>query len=157
MNAKATRMLFAAVALSALAWVLASSAQARIPEGNGTQPPAGTVVKQQRARTVTVDHEICVALDRAIRLAIPQCSHGADAKVTRTHTGAAPAGPTSEEPDRRCYGQLVSGINTTWPWAHFDKEAFPPPPGAIALWVQLFGPDIGVNTVRELQLRFCGE
>ena len=37
MNAKATRMLFAAVALSALAAMLASSAQARIPEGNGTQ------------------------------------------------------------------------------------------------------------------------
>ena len=37
MNAKPT--LFVAVALSALAAVLASSAQARIPEGNGTQAP----------------------------------------------------------------------------------------------------------------------
>jgi hypothetical protein len=157
MNAKATRMLFAAVALSALAAVLASSAQARIPEGNGTQPPARTFVEKQQARAFTFDQEICVALDRAIRLAIPQCSHDGDAKVTRADTGAAPAEPASAEPDKRCYGQLVSGINTTWPWAHFDKEAFPPPPGAIALWVQLFGPDIGVNSVRELQLRFCGE
>jgi|SwirhirootsSR2_FD_contig_51_2192941_length_518_multi_3_in_0_out_0_1 hypothetical protein len=157
MNAKATRMLFAAVALSALAAVLASSAQARIPEGNGTQPPARTDVKKQLARTFTFDHEICVALDRAIRLAIPQCSHGRDAKVTRTDTGAAPAGPASAEPDKQCYGELVSGINRTWPWAHFDKDAFPPPPGAIALWVHLFGPDIGVNSVRGLQLRFCGE
>jgi hypothetical protein len=154
MNAKATRMLFAAVALSALAAVLASSAHARIPEGNGTQPPARTVVKQ--AKTFTVDHETCMALDRAIRLAIPQCSHGAP-RVTHTDTGVAPAGPAAAEPDKRCYGQLVSGINTTWPWAHFDKEAFPPPPGVIASWVQLFGPDIGVNSVRELQLRFCGE
>jgi len=157
MNEKATRMLFAAVALSALAAVLVSSAQARIPEGNGTQPPARTVVKVTQARTFTVDHEICMALDRAIRLAIPQCSHRGDAKVIRTDSGAAPAGPASAEPVKRCYGQLVSGINTTWPWAHFDQEAFPPPPGAIALWVQLFGPDIGVNSVRELQLRFCGE
>ena len=157
MNAKATRMLFAAVALSALAAVLASSAQARIPEGNGTQPPVRTVVEKQLTRTFTFDHEICVALDRAIRLAIPQCSHARDAKVTRTDTGSTPTGPASAEPDKRCYGELVSGINTTWPWAHFDKDAFPPPPGAIALWVQLFGPDIGVNSVRELQLRFCGE
>ena len=49
MNAKPTRMLFAAVALSALASVLASSAQARIPEGNGTQPPSSTVVNEQQA------------------------------------------------------------------------------------------------------------
>ena len=77
MNAKATRMLFAAVWLSALAAVLASSVDARIPEGNGRQPPARTVVKQQQARKFTIDHEICVALDRAIRLAIPQCSHSA--------------------------------------------------------------------------------
>lgn len=77
--------------------------------------------------------------------------------MTRADRGAAPAGPASTEPDERCYGQLVSRINATWPWAHFDKDAFPPPPGAIALWAQLFGPDIGVNSVRELQLRFCGE
>ena len=42
MKAKPTPMLFVAVALSALAAVLASSAQARIPEGNGTQPPSRT-------------------------------------------------------------------------------------------------------------------
>ena len=152
MNAKATRMLFAAVALSALAALVASSAQARIPEGNGTKPPAGTVVKEQRGGTLAVTDEICVALDRAIRVAIPQCSHASAVKVARADTGAG----ASAEPDKRCYGQLVSGINTTWPWAHFDKEAFPPPPGAVALWVQLFGADIGVNSVRELQLYFCG-
>ena len=51
MNAKPTRKLFAAVALSALASVLASSAQARIPEGNGTQPPARTVVRRTAGLT----------------------------------------------------------------------------------------------------------
>lgn len=49
MNTKPTRMLFAAVALSALAAVLSGSAQARIPEGNGTRPPSRTVVDEQQA------------------------------------------------------------------------------------------------------------
>jgi hypothetical protein len=53
MNAKPTLMLFGAVALSALAAVLASSAQARITEGNGTQPPSNTVVNQKQAPQVT--------------------------------------------------------------------------------------------------------
>ena len=134
MNGKPTRMLFAAVALSAFAAVLASSAQARIPEGNGTQPPSRTVVKEQqtaqgsgaffvdpqiysalasatvayqqqtrqasvafvdpeiyaamtssavveqrlarhRSGTFFTDGGICTALDRAIRVAIPGCSH----------------------------------------------------------------------------------
>jgi hypothetical protein len=149
-------MLFAAIALSALAAVLASSAHARIPEGNGTKPPSKTVVNEQQAaqgsRTFTVDHEICAALARAIK-----CSHAGAAELIRTGTGGALAGPASAEPDNRCYDQIVSGINTTWPWAHFDKEAFPPPPGAIALWVQLFGPDIGADSVRGLQLAFCVE
>ena len=49
MNAKPTPILFVAVALSALAAVLAGSAQARIPEGNGTQPPSKTVVIKQQS------------------------------------------------------------------------------------------------------------
>ena len=49
MNAKPTPILFVAVALSALAAVLAGSAQARIPEGNGTQPPSKTVVNKQQS------------------------------------------------------------------------------------------------------------
>ena len=69
MKAKPTRMLFTAVALSALAAVLASSAQARIPEGNGTQPPSRTVVNEQQALqgsgTFYVDPEIYSALASA--------------------------------------------------------------------------------------------
>ena len=53
MNAKPTRTLFVAVAISALAALLASSAQARIPEGNGTRPPSRTVVDEQQAVTAT--------------------------------------------------------------------------------------------------------
>ena len=54
-----------------------------------------------------------------------------------------------------CAGQIVAGIAKTWPWAHDDKIAFPPPPGAIALWIQTFGPALGISSVRDLQLRFC--
>ena len=49
MNAKPTPILFVAVALSALAAVLAGSAQARTPEGNGTKPPSKTVVNKQQS------------------------------------------------------------------------------------------------------------
>ena len=70
---------------------------------------------------------------------------------------AALAGPASAGPDNRCYGEIVSGITTTWPWAHENRVAFPPPPGSLALWLQIFGPDLGVSTVRELQLLFCSE
>jgi len=49
MNAKPSPILFVAVALSALAAALAGSAQARIPEGNGTQPPSKTVVNKQQS------------------------------------------------------------------------------------------------------------
>ena len=66
MNAKPTRMLFAAVSLSALAAVLAGAAQARIPEGNGTRPPSSTVVDEQQAPEGSgmfyVDPEIYTAL-----------------------------------------------------------------------------------------------
>jgi hypothetical protein len=60
------------------------------------------------------------------------------------------------DPSNQCYGAIVSGIAATWPWAHEGQTAFPPPPGAIALWVELFGPGIGISSVRELQLLFCG-
>jgi len=56
----------------------------------------------------------------------------------------------------QCYGAIASGIASTWPWAHDDKIAFPPPPGSLHLWIETFGPLIGISTVRELQLLFCG-
>jgi len=55
----------------------------------------------------------------------------------------------------QCYGRIVAGISSTWPWAHEDHVAFQPPPGAIALWLQTFGPGLGIDSVRELQLLFC--
>jgi len=83
-----------------------------------------------------------------------------------------PAGPTAAEdsgstlalaaqaqqtgPSNRCYGQIVAGIAATWPWAHNNPQSFPPPPGALALWVRLIGPNVGISSVRELQTLFCG-
>lgn len=58
-------------------------------------------------------------------------------------------------PSNVCYGQIVAGIASTWPWAHDGQSDFPPSPGAIALWVKEFGPDVGVSSVRELQVLFC--
>jgi len=65
------------------------------------------------------------------------------------------AKPAAADPSRACYGQIVAGIASTWPWAHDDKVAFPPPPGALALWIQEFGPGLGISSVRDLQLLFC--
>jgi hypothetical protein len=64
---------------------------------------------------------------------------------------SVPTPPTSQ-----CYGQITSGIASTWPWAHDDQSAFPPPPGSIARWLEEFGPVLGISTVHELQLLFCG-
>jgi hypothetical protein len=67
------------------------------------------------------------------------------------------AKPAAADPSNRCNGQIVAGIAATWPWAHDHKAGFPPSPGAIALWIRDFGPDVGVSSVRELQLLFCSE
>ena len=58
-------------------------------------------------------------------------------------------------PNNRCYGEITAGIAATWPWAHEGQTAFPPPPGSLKLWIELFGPEVGVSSVRDLQLLFC--
>ena len=58
-------------------------------------------------------------------------------------------------PSNRCYGEIAAGIASTWPWAHAGHTDFPPPPGALNLWIELFGPAVGVSSVRDLQLMFC--
>ena len=68
---------------------------------------------------------------------------------------SAAVGQQRTGPNNRCYGEIVSGIASTWPWAHLDKVAFAPPPGALALWVREFGPSAGISSVRELQVLFC--
>lgn len=73
--------------------------------------------------------------------------------------------PTAPEPNltvtpsmdvsASCAGRIVAGIASTWPWAHEDGAVFPPPPGSIALWIQVFGPSVGVSNVHDLQVLFC--
>ena len=60
--------------------------------------------------------------------------------------------PQAQEtgPDNVCRGQIISGIASTWPWAR-NHASFPPPPGSLALFVELTG-----LTVQELQALFCG-
>jgi hypothetical protein len=58
-------------------------------------------------------------------------------------------------PSNQCYGEIISGIARTWPWAHENKAGFQPPPGALRLWIETFGPGLGISSVRELQLLFC--
>jgi hypothetical protein len=65
------------------------------------------------------------------------------------------AKPAAADPSSQCNGQIIAGIAATWPWAHDDKVAFPPPPGALALWIQEFGPGLGISSVRDLQVLFC--
>ena len=128
MNAKAIRTLFAVIALSALAAVLTSSAHARIPEGNGTQPPfktggngqqapqgngtffvdpafygamtLPTVVEERLARHVSraIDADTCAALDTAIRAAIRECSHAVPRAAKQLRTGTGQA-PLETFPD----------------------------------------------------------
>lgn len=68
---------------------------------------------------------------------------------------SAAVGQQQTGPSNQCYGAMTSGIASTWPWAHLDKVAFAPPPGALALWVREFGPLVGISSVRELQILFC--
>ena len=53
-------------------------------------------------------------------------------------------------PDNVCRGQIISFIASTWPWAHDDKVAFPPPPGSLALALEIAG-----LTLKEAIAQFC--
>jgi hypothetical protein len=70
--------------------------------------------------------------------------------------GAATSGSAGATgPSNQCYGAIAAGIASTWPWAHNGQTDFPPPPGSLDLWLKLFGPQVGVSTVRDLQVLFC--
>jgi hypothetical protein len=102
MNAKATRMLFAAVALSALAAMLASSALARIPEGNGTRPPVKGVVKQQTGLSA-----ILAALASSAQSSVPE-GNGTQPPSTVTYEGLTPQASGTFFVDPGLYAALTS-------------------------------------------------
>ena len=91
-------------------------------------------------------------MKKAFSVGVLTALFGVAISVAASRTAGAAPGP-----DNTCYGEIASGIASTWPWAHNDKEAFPPPPGAIHLWIQEFGPEVGISSVRQLQLLFCSE
>ena len=76
------------------------------------------------------------------------------ANEAATMTCTFPSVPTP--PTGACYGQITSGIASTWPWAHEEGQAFPPPPGSLAQWIATFGPLFGIDDVHDLQILFCG-
>ena len=57
-------------------------------------------------------------------------------------------------PANQCRGAFTSEFAADWPWPS-TREEFPPPPGAIALFVKNFGPIGGFSSVREMQEFFC--
>ena len=56
-------------------------------------------------------------------------------------------------PANQCRGAFTSEFATDWPWPSAGE--FPPPPGAIALFIETFGPLGGFTSVREMQELFC--
>jgi hypothetical protein len=91
----------------------------------------------------------------ALTLAATSCH---DVAAPETGDVAGPAFTVGQQtgPNNQCYGAITAGIASTWPWAHDDQTEFPPPPGSLALWVATFGPGLGVTSVRDLQILFCG-
>ncbi|HSQ29211.1 MAG TPA: hypothetical protein VLN49_05135 [Gemmatimonadaceae bacterium] len=69
-------------------------------------------------------------------------------------------------PSNQCYGSIVLGIARTWPWTTDGWVEWPwtyqygadyaPPAGSVELWIQTYGDEYGITSVRQLQLRFCG-
>ena len=69
--------------------------------------------------------------------------------------GSVASAQAQTGPSNRCYGEISAGIASSWPWAHEGQTDFPPPPGALKLWIEVFGPQVGVSSVRDLQVLFC--
>jgi hypothetical protein len=96
---------------------------------------------------------LCIA---TVVLSVASCQNPVTPEAAQDIGPAfAAVGQQQTGPSNQCYGAIASGIASTWPWAHNDKVAFPPPPGALALWVETFGPLVGISSVRELQTLFC--
>ncbi len=88
---------------------------------------------------------------------IAGCESQVTAPVLDTSEGEMTPLVATADISHRCAGEIVSGIASTWPWAHDERQAFPPPPGAIRLWLTEFGPEIGISSIRELQALFCSQ
>jgi hypothetical protein len=77
--------------------------------------------------------------------------------VAISFAATARVAEAAKEPSAQCYGEIIAGIASIWPWAHNDKVDFAPSPGGIALWIKEFGSIYKISSVRDLQVLFCGE
>lgn len=98
---------------------------------------------------------LAVAISGCERLPTDPITEHSQPARAMTATAGARHDAIATGPANRCRGDSLSGIATTWPWAHEDKSAYAPPPGSIAIWLKVLGPSIGVSTVRELQAYYC--
>ena len=101
-----------------------------------------------RVATAVAGVALALAVAGCQDITAPQSDDPVD--VAFDNTIAPQTGPTNQ-----CYGQIIAGIARTWPWAHDGHTDFAPPKGAVALWVDVFGPGLGISSVRELQEIFC--
>jgi len=91
----------------------------------------------------------------ATTLALGACGETSTQPGALAEVEAVPVAANQTSDDarlNRCYGEIISGIASTWPYA-VDKESFPPPPGALAKWIEEFLE--GEATARDVQELFC--
>lgn len=98
---------------------------------------------------------LAVAISGCERLSTDPISEHSQPTRAMTAMGTPQHDAIAKGSDNRCRGDSLSGIATTWPWAHEDKSDYAPPPGSIAIWLEVLGPGIGVSSVRELQAYYC--
>ena len=114
-----------------------------------------------------------IALIIAVALGATACDSLPTAPVGEhsTHTRSAGASARASRdavyggPSNQCYGSIVLGIARTWPWTNDGWITWPwsyeggpdyaPPAGSVELWIQMYGSDYGITSVRQLQRIFC--
>jgi hypothetical protein len=111
---------------------------------------------------------IAVALGAMACDSLPTTPVGGRPEQTRT---AATSGKANHDalydgPSNQCYGSIILGIARTWPWTtdgwiewpwtyQYDAD-YAPPAGSVKLWIDTYGDEYGITSVRQLQRLFCG-
>jgi hypothetical protein len=81
-----------------------------------------------------------------------------DAASARALSPARAVSRDVTPPDNNCGGSAVSGVASTWPWAHSEKsDFFAPPPGGMALLIEQQGDALGFTNARGYQHYFCDQ
>jgi hypothetical protein len=113
-----------------------------------------------------------IALIITVALGATACDRlpTAPVDVRSTHTRFAASSTASHDavyggPSNQCYGSIVLGIARTWPWTTDGWIEWPwtyqygtdyaPPAGSVELWIETYGDEYGITSVRQLQRLFC--